>query len=68
MAEVLWPGTAEIGTSVVKIGRSSFTLSQAVFQSRRLVTTAQTVMVYVDNTTHRSTPLPEAARAELLPS
>jgi len=68
VAEVQWPGTVEIGTSVLKIGRSSFTLSQAVFQSGRLVATAQTVMVYVDNTTHRSTPLPEAARAELLPT
>jgi acyl-CoA thioester hydrolase len=68
VAEVLWPGTVEIGTSVKKIGRSSLALTQAVFQSGRLVATAETVMVYVDNTTHRSTPLPEGARVELAPS
>lgn len=67
IAEVLWPGTVDIGTSVKKIGRSSLSLTQAVFQSGRLVATADTVMVYVDNITHRSTPLPEAARAELAP-
>ncbi len=64
VAEVFWPGTVDIGTSVLKIGRSSFTLSQAVFQSGRLVATAETVMVYVDNSTHRSTPLPDAARTD----
>ena len=65
-AEVLWPGTVEIGTSVREIGCSLVAVSQAVFQSGRLVATAQTVFAYVDNGTREPIPLPEAARAELI--
>jgi acyl-CoA thioester hydrolase len=59
-AEVRWPGTVEIGTRVEQIGRSSLTLKQALFQRERLVATAETVIVLMDEETRRSTPLPPA--------
>lgn len=59
-AEVRWPGTVEIGTRVEQIGRSSLTLKQALFQGDRLVATAETVIVLMDEDTRRSTPLPPA--------
>jgi acyl-CoA thioester hydrolase len=59
-AEVRWPGTVEIGTRVEQIGRSSFTLKQALFQGDRLVATAETVIVLMDEETRRSTSLPPA--------
>lgn len=64
-AEIHWPGTVEIGTRVLGIGRSSFTLAQAVFQNGACVATAETVLVLFDLAARRAAPLPEATR-ELL--
>lgn len=57
-AELFWPGTVEIGTGVLKIGRSSMTLLQGMFNGGRLVATAEATIVMVDRQTRRSTPLP----------
>ena len=64
VAEIFWPGRVDVGTNIVKVGRSSVSFSQAAFQNTRLVAKAQAVLVYVDNATHRSTPLPDEARAD----
>ncbi|PKU24864.1 acyl-CoA thioesterase [Telmatospirillum siberiense] len=64
-AEILWPGEVDIGTGVLSLGRSSFTLGQGLYVGERCVATAQTVMVLIDDATRRSTPLPEALRAGL---
>lgn len=63
--EIFWPGTVEIGTGVLSIGRSSFTLGQGLFVEDRCVATAETVIVMTSEATRRSTPLPEAVRARL---
>ena len=65
IAEVLWPGTVEIGTRVVRVGRSSVTMSQAVFQNGRLCASAETVVVHFDETTRKSQAFSEAQRAKL---
>jgi acyl-CoA thioester hydrolase len=57
-AELFWPGSVEIGTGVLKVGRSSFTLAQGIFNDGRLVATAEAAIVMVDKETRRSTPLP----------
>jgi acyl-CoA thioester hydrolase len=57
-AELFWPGTVEIGTGVVRVGRSSFTLAQGLFSQKRLVATTEATIVMVDKETRRSTPLP----------
>lgn len=56
-AEINWPGCVDIGTSVSKIGRSSITLEQALFQNRQMKATAKTVIVQMNETTRRSEPL-----------
>jgi acyl-CoA thioester hydrolase len=58
-AEIHWPGSVAIGTRVASIGRSSFTLAQGIFQKERCVATAETVIVLMDETTRKSTPLTE---------
>ncbi len=63
--EVFWPGTVEIGTAIKTIGRSSVTLVQVLFQNGVCVATADSVIVLVSNTTHRSTPIDEATREKL---
>lgn len=57
----------EIGMSVAKIGRSSFTLAYEITRASdgRLIATGRTVMVAYDYTTLRSVLLPEETRALL---
>ena len=63
--EVHWPGVVEIGTRVGKIGRSSVTLEQAIFQQGRCVATSKSVIVQVDTNTRRSAALSEPAITRL---
>lgn len=65
IAEVLWPGTVQTGTRVVRVGRSSVTMQQAVFQAAKLCASAETVVVHFDQTTRKSHPFSEAQRAKL---
>jgi acyl-CoA thioester hydrolase len=65
--EMLWPGTVEIGSGVIAVGRSSIRLEQALFQGERLVAVGQTVMVQVNDATRRSQPLSERLKAGLAP-
>jgi acyl-CoA thioester hydrolase len=65
LGEVTWPGQVDIGTRVASIGKSSVTLEQALFQHGACVAQAKTVIVQVNETTRRSQPFGEAARARL---
>lgn len=63
--EITWPGRVDIGTGVVRIGNSSLTLWQQLFQHNQCVASAKTVVVQVDDATGRSRPLTEEAKAQL---
>lgn len=63
--EIHWPGTVTIGTGVARTGSSSLTLSQAVYQDARCVALAETVIVQIDRTTRKASPLSEQARERL---
>jgi len=62
LKEIVWPGTVEIGTAVTRIGTSSITLSQALFQNGLMVATGETIIVQVDPGTARSHPLSAVSR------
>jgi acyl-CoA thioester hydrolase len=64
--ELTWPGQVAIGTKVESVGRTSITLGQGLFQHDRCVALATTVIVQVDDRTHRATPLSAAAAARLM--
>lgn len=64
-AELLYPGTVDIGTRVLSVGSRSFRLGQAVFKGELCAATAECVMVLIDDATRRSTPLPPQLRAWL---
>lgn len=64
-AEILWPGRVDIGTAVAAIGRSSVTLTQALFQDGACCATADTVMVLFDPVHRRPMVLPDESRAIL---
>lgn len=63
--EVAWPGQVDIGTGVLKMGTSSITLWQRLFQQGNCVAQAETVIVQVDNASKRSAPLSDSARQAL---
>lgn len=60
--EITWPGNVNIGTGVLKIGTSSVTLFQKLFQNDECAAYAETVIVQVDNSTKKSTPLSEESK------
>lgn len=62
LAEMHWPGNADIGTGILKIGNSSVTVYQQIFQRDVCVARAETIIVQVNITTRKSTPLSESAR------
>ena len=60
--EIKWPGTVDIGTAVTHIGNSSMRLTQAIYQDNRLVASAESVVVQVDDDTKKSKPLSETTK------
>lgn len=64
-AELRWPGEVVIGTRVERVGTSSVTLAQGIFQDGVCAATAETVIVQMDEATRRSRPLSARATARL---
>ena len=60
-----YPGEVDIGTGVIRIGRSSYVLGQGVFSGERCIATAEVVTVLFDPATSKSRPLPDELRAVL---
>ena len=65
MAEINWPGQVDVGTRVARIGRSSVTLEQGLFQDGKCAAMARTVIVQVDDASASSAPFSDAARRVL---
>jgi len=65
LSEINWPGQIDIGTGVVKVGNSSLTLYQGLFQEGRCVATAETIIVQIDQRSKKSRPLTDKAKAFL---
>lgn len=63
--EITWPGTIDIGTNVLAIGRTSFTLGQGFFVGEACFATAENVLVLADSESRRPTPLPDDLRQRL---
>jgi len=59
------PGTVEVGTGVLDIGRSSVRLSHAIFSSDACAAQGECVMVLVDRLDNRATPIPAEMRTAL---
>lgn len=64
-AESHFPGVVDIGTAVVAVGRSSFTLGQGLFIGPALVATAEAVLVLIDTHSRKPRDLPQAVRQAL---
>jgi acyl-CoA thioester hydrolase len=65
LGEMHYPGEVEVGTLVRRIGRSSITFGQGMFNGGRCVAVSESVMVLLDATTRRAKPWPAAVPAEI---
>ena len=63
--EITYPGTVEIGTGVSRIGNSSLTVYQGLFQNGEKVALAESVVVQMDNVTRKSKPLSDEMKEVL---
>ena len=61
LRELHWPGTVDVGTCVERVGKSSVTLVQALFQACRCAAIARSVAVLMDAATRRPRPIPPAS-------
>lgn len=66
LSEIKWPGTVEIGSGIKKIGTSSIIIIQSLFQNEKLCAVAETVVVQMDDTTRKSSPLSKETRERLV--
>lgn len=60
-----FPGSVDVGTTITRIGRSSYTFGQAVFRGAECVATAEAVQVRIDPESGRSVPLSDEFKAML---
>jgi len=65
VAALHFPGEVQIGTAVIAVGNSSYTLGQGIFRDGQCIATAEVVTVHVDPHTARSAALPEAYKETL---
>ena len=59
------PPKYEIGTNILRIGRSSYTFGNAVFHDDVCVATSEATSVMIDRATGKSIPLPAEFRESL---
>jgi acyl-CoA thioester hydrolase len=60
-----YPGEVEVGTRILRIGNSSYTLGQGVFQEGHCFATTETVSDYADSRAGKSLSLPPVLREAL---
>jgi acyl-CoA thioester hydrolase len=63
--ELYYPNEVEIGTSPLRIGRTSFTVAQAIFNFDVCIATAEATTVLLDRMSRAPMPLPSHLRKHL---
>ena len=67
LGEMRYPGEVEVGTLIRRLGRTSITLGQGMFNEARCVAVAESVVVLLDPVTRRAKPWPAAVAEQLAP-
>lgn len=65
LRELRWPGNVVVGTALAELGRTSFTMAQAIFNGEECAAAGRAILVMLDATTRRPQPLAPAAVARL---
>ena len=66
LAEGRYPDVVTVSTGLLRLGRSSFAMAHALFQSGACIGTAETTLVYVHRAEGDARPLPAGLREALL--
>jgi acyl-CoA thioester hydrolase len=67
LRELRWQDNLVVATALIAIGRTSFTLTQALFEGENCAATGRAVMVTLDAATRKPRPLPPEIVAQLEP-
>ena len=59
--EIHWPGNVDLYTNVIRLGNSSITFEQVIYQGETLCSYSTCVIVHVSNETKKSIPLANKA-------
>lgn len=65
LREVRWPGQVVIATALAELGRSSFTVTQAIFRDGEAAAAGRATLVMIDTVARRPRPLPPETIAKL---
>jgi acyl-CoA thioester hydrolase len=65
LRELHWPGNIVIGTALAELGRSSFTVTQAIFNGEECAAAGRAILVMMDTASRRPRPLTPDAIARL---
>lgn len=64
-AELNWPATLDVGSCLLRIGRTSYAIATAVFNGELCAATAITTLVMIDRAQRRPAPIPDMLRAHM---
>ncbi len=56
--EISWPGRVDMGTGIARIGRTSISVVQALYNEGICAATSDSVIVLMDKATRKTSPLP----------
>ena len=65
LAELHWPADIDVGSRLLRIGKSSFVIGNGVFHGDLCAARARTVLVAIDRNTRKSRALPDDVREGL---
>jgi acyl-CoA thioester hydrolase len=65
LAALNYPGSVDVETAPIAVGRSSFTLGYGVYADGRCAAVAESQTICVDLQSQRSRPMPQALKAHL---
>ena len=66
-AEIHWPNTVQIGSRLLRIGRTSFAIGSAIFVDGRCAATSVTTLVCIHKRTRKPEAIPEIVRLGMAP-
>jgi acyl-CoA thioester hydrolase len=65
LRELRWPGEVTVGTGLIRLGRTSFTTAQVIFDGEHCAAIGRATLVMLDATTRQPRTLPPEAIARL---
>lgn len=64
LVEMRFPGIAEVGSKILSLGRSSFRVGQAIFTEEGCHSTAESIIVVLDEKSGKPTPITDQLRSK----